>query len=577
MKVEILNSNLLDLAEALLDQNHPLNFNMQGFSMYPTLREGDTGIVEKWDLEDLNLGDIVVFKANNKLVAHRLIKIELRHGVRWFIAKGDKNNHTDELFTSDAFVGKMTSFQRKQRIKSVNSLGMKTRSYLSIHFSKVLIPYYNLHLRFKNRLDGLSTGWQSLKKNLNIITRHSGKEVSVNLVIAALQGILPFLIIVCIKLLIDHLTLPSAMEVSQQLYFISLLILTALVFLFNGILSELKGYYSEKLSQSVTRRIYDNLHKKHASLDMSHYENPAEQDKIHRAVQESSYRPIKIINELLTVVKSIAAGVFMVALFINIRWNLVVLLVISIIPGIIIRLKYSRKLYNLKESQSTKEREMYYYNRILTGFPFAKEMKLFGFSGFFLQRFTSTQDQLFAQKIKLSKSELRLDIFAQLFAIVLIFFSLGYVSYLKLKGEISIGTVVLFFFAFQRGYSVLNDFFLSITQIMEDNTFLNDFISFLNMPTKSEVKEEIQLPVCKEHVPVVITYTRTRKCLSVIFYKVCLHLYSEYILNFEITQSKATYSNKFHIYYFNTSLYNYFPFNIRGLIINTFIFFYNNL
>jgi len=211
-------------------------------------------------------------------------------------------------------------------------------------------------------------------------------------------------------------------------------------------------------------------------------------------VQEASFRPIKIINELLTGVKSVAAGLFMVVLFANIRWYLVVLLAISIIPGVIIRLKYSRRLYKLKESQSTKEREMYYYNRILTGFPFAKELKLFGFTRFFLQRFTTTQNRLFDQKIKLSKSELRLEIGAQFFAIILIFISLGYVSYLKLSGAISIGTVVLFFFAFQRGYSVLNDLFRSITQIMEDNTFLNDFMAFLNMPVRSEVQPEKQEP-----------------------------------------------------------------------------------
>ncbi len=49
-------------------------------------------------------------------------------------------------------------------------------------------------------------------------------------------------------------------------------------------------------------------------------------------------------------------------------------------------------------------------------------------------------------------------------------------------------TVVLFFFAFQRGYSVLNDLFRSFTQIMEDNTFLNDFIAFLNLPGKTQLK-----------------------------------------------------------------------------------------
>jgi ATP-binding cassette subfamily B protein len=494
MKSESLNNNLLDLAETLLDENHPLSFNMQGYSMYPTLRPGDIGIVEKWNTDELKIGDIIVFKANNKLVAHRLIKIIFRNDIRLYIAKGDKNNYFDEAFGDNAFVGKLTSFQRKSKLKRLDSLSMKINRTSSLRFSKLFVLFYNFMLKSIDISSRIRSGWKSLKNNLAIVTKHSGKDVTVNLIISSLQGILPFVLIVCIKLLIDQLTLTTATQVSQQLYFISLLILTAFVFLMNGILNELKGYYSEKLSQSVTRQIYGELHKKHASLDLSYYENPCEQDKIHRAVQESSFRPIKIINELMTGVKSIAAGLFMVGLFAGIRWYLVLLLFISIIPGIIIRLKFSRKVYKLKESQSTKEREMYYYNRILTGFPFAKELKLFGFAGFFLQRFSKTQSKLFHEKISLSKSELRLEIFAQFFAIILIFFSLGYVSYLKLKGEITIGTVVLFFIAFQRGYAVLNDFFRSITQIMEDNTFLNDFIAFLNLPTKLVVKKEKLVP-----------------------------------------------------------------------------------
>jgi ATP-binding cassette subfamily B protein len=309
-----------------------------------------------------------------------------------------------------------------------------------------------------------------------------------------LQGIIPFVIIVCIKTLIDHLTGASTYGEHQRLIFIYLLCITALVFLANGILVEIRGFFFEKLSQSITHRIYEKLHKKHAALDLSHYENPGEQDKIHRAVQEASFRPIKIINEILSCAKSVAAGLFMVVLFVTIRWYLVLLLLIAIIPGVFVRLKFSTKLYKMKESQSTKEREMHYFNRILTGFPFAKEMKLFGFSGFFLHRFSTLQNTLFEQKTTLRKSELKFGISAQIFAIILIFISLGYVSMLKLNGEISIGTVVLFFFAFQRGYAVLNDFFSSLTQIVEDNTFLNDFIAFLNIPTRSEIQTDEHKP-----------------------------------------------------------------------------------
>lgn len=485
MKKEAINNNLLDFAESLLDDNHTLSFRMAGNSMYPTLKAGELGQVEKCSPNELKIGDIVIFKAHGKLVAHRLIDISKKNEYQVFTAKGDKNQYKDTPFTSDAVVGKLVSFERKNKIISADSRYMKKQRFIANYLSSFVIPFHNIQLLFKSKTETLNIVLKSIWNNVSLLAKGSGKIFSINAVISALQGILPFVVIVCIKSLIDYLTSLSALNDNQQIHFVFLLILTALVFLASGVLSEIRSYFSEKLSQSITPQVFEKLHRKHASLDLSHYENPAEQDKIHRAVQEASFRPIKIINEILTTIKSIASALFLVGMFITIKWYLILILIIAIIPGVYIRLKFSRKLYRLKEIQSTKEREMYYFNRILTGFPFAKEMKLFGFFNFFKQRYSTVQDTLFEQRITLRKSELSLNIAAQIFSVSLIFLSLGFVSYLKIKGEISIGTVVLFFFAFQRGYGVLNEFFMSLTQILEDNTFLNDFMAFLNMPTRS--------------------------------------------------------------------------------------------
>ncbi len=495
MKNEKLNKQLIDLAETLLEDNKSIKFSMKGFSMYPTLKEGDTGLVEKCSVDELKKGDIIVFRLNNNLIAHRLIEIKNINNTKVFIAKGDKNSYYDKPVVANEIIGKLVSIQRNNSIININNPLMKFRKFNSIHFSGIMTPINYIQLRFVKFFEKSKNELKLVRNNLSIITENSGKIIFKNAIISILQGVLPFVVIVCIKLMIDQLTGFSNQNANQQIYFIGLLIATALVFLFNGILTEIRGYFSEKLSQSVTRTIYKKLHKKHSTLDLSYYENPAEQDKIHRAVQEASYRPIKIINELLSGLRSVAAGLFMVSIFVTIKWYLVVLLFIAIIPGILYRLKFSRKRYELKKSHSTREREMYYYNRVLTGFPFAKELRLFGFSKYFFQRFSKVENNLFDEKIKLRKSELWSGVFTQVFAVILIFISLGYVSYLKYTGAISIGTVVLFFFAFQRGYGVLNELFTSFTQILEDNTFLNDFTGFLHLPSKSisKVKEAFSL------------------------------------------------------------------------------------
>lgn len=490
MKNDQLNNELFALAESLLDDNHSLNYRLKGNSMYPVLKAGDIARVDACHLNSLKKGDIVVFKANDILIGHRIVDIKNVNNNFILTTRGDNSPHNDALFPPDELLGKITSFKRNNRERKVNSPCMNFRKFTAMNFPRLLLKTNKLALALRNRFNKL----KSVKHNLSVITENSGKILLSNAIISILQGILPFAVIVFIKALIDALTHTETMNSGQQKEFITLLIVTALVFLFNAILNEIKSYTSERLSQSVIKNIYQKLHSKHSKLDLSHYENPEEQNKIHRAVQESSYRPLKIINELLLGLKSIASALFLVGIFIAIKWYLVAILFVAIIPDVLVRMRFSQKLYKLKTKQSADEREMYYYNRVLTGFPFAKEQKLFGFSDFFLFRFTAIQKHLFGDKLSLRKSELKFEIFAQTFAILLIFFALAYVSFMKINGFISIGTVVLFFFAFQRGYSVLNDLFRSFTQIIEDNTFLNDFIDFLNIPSKSKNQQEAKQP-----------------------------------------------------------------------------------
>ncbi len=87
MKQQELNKQLLDFAEELLEDNHQLSFSMRGNSMYPALKSGDVGIVEKCSITDIQIGDIIVFKQNGELVAHRLVKIIVNDGTHLLVAK----------------------------------------------------------------------------------------------------------------------------------------------------------------------------------------------------------------------------------------------------------------------------------------------------------------------------------------------------------------------------------------------------------------------------------------------------------------------------------------------------------
>lgn len=477
-------SELIDFAESLMDDGKSLIIKMKGFSMYPTLRPGDLGYVERCGMEDIRVGDIIVFRNHKQLVAHRLMKLYHVDGQLRAESRGDNNREKDQVVISELnLFGKLVAYEHKGKKQDVDSPRMKRLERLFAPDRKKRTRFYAYELRGLNFMTGVRNRLTGLRSNLKMCAEGSGRLITWNAVLAVLQGVLPFAVILCVKLLVDRL---SAFPHNGSVSLIApLLIATAVVFLLNMLVSELKTYSSEKLAQQIIGRMYGKLHYKHIELGLSHYENPKELDKIHRAVQEAAFRPVKLINEMFSLLRSLAASLFMLGIFLSIQWYLVIILAVAIVPDIIVRLRYSRRYHQQKEKHSPTERKMFYFNRILTGFPFAKELKLFRFADYFLLKFRNAQNYVFEGRLKLRRSEVKSNILSQTFSIILIFLSLTLVTMLMIQGSISLGTVVLFLLAFQRGYAVLNDLFRSMTRIVEDNMYLNDFVDFLALKDRT--------------------------------------------------------------------------------------------
>lgn len=70
-------------------------------SMHPKINKGDVVIVEKIDQEHVNtlkIGEVLVYKYNDMVIVHRIIKIQEIDGKYYFRTKGD-NNDTEDGWT----------------------------------------------------------------------------------------------------------------------------------------------------------------------------------------------------------------------------------------------------------------------------------------------------------------------------------------------------------------------------------------------------------------------------------------------------------------------------------------------
>lgn len=76
-------------------------------SMIPSYYRGDALMIEKCNIKDIKIGDVLVFKSEGRVITHRVIKKYMEHDQLKFITKGDNNKTRDGIISDKSnYLGK---------------------------------------------------------------------------------------------------------------------------------------------------------------------------------------------------------------------------------------------------------------------------------------------------------------------------------------------------------------------------------------------------------------------------------------------------------------------------------------
>ena len=484
IKSDISQDEFISIASDILNVQEQVSINSAGISMFPILHAGDILKIHKIEIQNIVKGDIIIGTIHQRTIGHRVVSINKSNGNYTFVTRGDNCKKNDPTIQANDVLGRVVGFTRNGKDYSFDSFYYRLFRFIIIYLGVIARPKIRILFKMQQIVKKIKESIKNTFSNIQLITKDSKKLTIQNIIIVIFQGILPFLIIYLLKHIIDTISDVNLSQNHTLIIHLELIItITGLVFLANLLVNSIGNYVREKLSQSVSLTIYALLHNKHSHLDFSHLENPEQQDMIHRATIEAGFRPNKLVSGCLNMLRSIISGIIVLILMFNIHWIIVVILFIGLLPGLFFRFRFSRKIYALNKKNSSKERQAYYYNRILSASAFAKELRLFATDGLFSSRFKAIQTKLNNEKNSISRKQLFSEILTQTVAIALIFVSFGFVTQMAIQGKITIGTVVLFFLVFQRGFSILKELFQSVASLFEDNIFFADFVSFLQIPS----------------------------------------------------------------------------------------------
>jgi len=325
-----------------------------------------------------------------------------------------------------------------------------------------------------------------LGRALSFVWQSAAGWTLANFGLILIQGLLPLIALYLMKLIVDAVSAgiisPDKPLALKKLAF--LIVLAALVALFAALCRSLTEVIKEAQTQAVTDYVSDVVHAKSIVVDLEYYEDPSYYDTLHRAQQEAAFRPTSILNSLMNFGQSGISLLAMAGLLISFHWGVAAILFAAVVPGVLMRLKYANQLYAWQRERTQTERRSHYFHQTLVDSGYAKEIRLFGLGALFRGWFRDLRAKLREEKLKITVRRSLFDLIAQASAILAIFGTLAFIVYQAVKGKISLGDMVMYFAAFQRAQSSLQEMWTSLTGLYEDNLFLTNFNEFLDLKPK---------------------------------------------------------------------------------------------
>lgn len=313
-------------------------------------------------------------------------------------------------------------------------------------------------------------------------------------VVVVLQGVLPLASLYLMKLIID--TVSDGLGADTDVAYgqvLSYIVLAGLVSLIGAGLSSVADVVRQEQSERVVDHVQSIIHAKSVEADLEYYENSEYHDTLQRAQAEAISRPYQIVEGLMVIGQSAITMFAMAGLLLTFHWAIMGVLVLAVVPGIIVRMVFAGRLFDWQKIRTSTERRADYYDFLLTGDEFAKEVRLFDLGSIFIERFRDLRRNLRREKLAINARRSLYEFVAQLSATVAIFGSYAFIAYRTIQGMISVGDLVMLFQAMRQGQSALREMLSGVAGLYEDNLFLSNLYQFLDLEKKVIEPEQPQL------------------------------------------------------------------------------------
>ncbi|RCJ40611.1 ABC transporter ATP-binding protein [Nostoc minutum NIES-26] len=339
---------------------------------------------------------------------------------------------------------------------------------------------------FPHKLKHKIQGALRLGRALQLVWQSSPGWTISRILLLVVQSTLPLLSLYLMKVIIDAVStgIASANKEAAFRQIVLLIVFNGTVNLVIALCSSVTELVNTAQTEKITDYMYGIVHAKAIEVDLEYYENSQYHDTLQRAQQEAYFRPSHILNSLLQLAENTISLVAISGLLFWFHWEVAAVLFITAVPGLFVRLKYAGQMYHWNHKRTAIKRKAYYLDWLLTNNGHAKEIRLFDLGSLISCRFRQLRKQLYRESLTISQKSAIASLVAQTSSILAVYGSYCVIAYQTVKGIFTLGDLIMYYQAFQKGQSALQGVLGSLAGLYEDNLFLSNLHEFLDLKPK---------------------------------------------------------------------------------------------
>lgn len=251
-----------------------------------------------------------------------------------------------------------------------------------------------------------------------------------------------------------------------------------------SLLSTVQGASRELLGDALQHGISRRILEKASGLSVDLFENAETYDKLQQAYREVGSRPLGVATQLVGLAGAAVTLASVGALMARLGWFVLPLVLLASLPGVWVSNRFGVENYRMLRWQTHDARVQNYLGSVLTSDQLVKEVRLFGFEPYLLNRWREYYLGFRRQLEDIIRRRSLWGFGAALASALLIGLASALILRRAVEGQLTVGDFSLFVLGIAQVQGQVGNLLNGVSGVYQNLLYMRNLFEFLELPAR---------------------------------------------------------------------------------------------